>query len=429
MISRRSLFSLLNVFVVAVILCLCSPAVQAATTTEIKHQPATLELMQIVEHSPELKALLEESIAKAAAANPNKNTNPVQSLDEYYAFIDWAATAMPWSILPGVEKNFPSLFDQIDQSLDYFYFLVDQPLDALKDKGYYNNSLQYHEPYRSWLIRFVSQWGQYMNTPESWNEEYYQVALNNEPFGLQKGWYESPSNWKTFNDFFGRRLSSPSARPIASPGDDAIVVAPADSVPQGVWNIDAQSHIENGVAVKSTVFTSIPALLGKDSKYADAFAGGTLTHTFLNVHDYHRYHFPVAGKILEMRIIWQDDAVGGVVYYDEKLQRYMLDCEDYGWQAIETRGCVILETEKFGLVALLPVGMSQVSSVNFENDIKPGQNVAKGDMLGSFLFGGSDFIMIFQKGVHFELTAEKEKNGAGYKHLLMGEEYGRLSKK
>jgi phosphatidylserine decarboxylase len=76
-------------------------------------------------------------------------------------------------------------------------------------------------------------------------------------------------------------------------------------------------------------------------------------------------------------------------------------------------------------VALLPIGMSQVSSVNFESSVKVGSTVRKGDMLGYFLFGGSDFVMLFQSKVDFQLTAAREESG-GYKHLLMGEEYGRI---
>jgi hypothetical protein len=38
---------------------------------------------------------------------------------------------------------------------------------------------------------------------------------NDTLFGLQKGWYEDSSNWKTYNQFFSRKLSSPAARPIA----------------------------------------------------------------------------------------------------------------------------------------------------------------------------------------------------------------------
>jgi len=70
--------------------------------------------------------------------------------------------------------------------------------------------------------------------------------------------------------------------------------------------------------------------------------------------------------------------------------------------------------------------MSQICSVNFEKSVKVGSTVKKGDMLGCFLFGGSDFVMLFQSRAEFSLTAPKESKSS-YKHILMGEEYGRLS--
>jgi hypothetical protein len=74
---------------------------------------------------------------------------------------------------------------------------------------------------------------------------------------------------------------------------------------------------------------------------------------------------------------------------------------------------------------LIPIGMSQICSVNFEQNIREGVRVKKGDMLGYFLFGGSDFIMIFQKRAGFVLqTATREDNGQSYLHTLMGERYG-----
>jgi phosphatidylserine decarboxylase len=101
----------------------------------------------MVEHDSELKKMLIQSIEKAKKINPDRATNPAQTLEEYYVFIDWAAKAIPWSILKN--PQYPSLYDEIDQSLDYFYFINDQPLPELKNKGYYSNSLQYHEPYRT----------------------------------------------------------------------------------------------------------------------------------------------------------------------------------------------------------------------------------------------------------------------------------------
>ncbi len=98
-----------------------------------------------------------------------------------------------------------------------------------------------------------------------------------------------------------------------------------------------------------------------------------------------------------------------------------------GWQCIETRGCVILVTEGYDLIVLLPIGMATVGSVNFEEYVKPGVRVKKGDMLGYFLFGGSDFIMIFQQQVEFTLDAPKKEETDYYQHLLMGERFGYLS--
>lgn len=412
------------------VICLASlVACHVASEKKIKsseHELITQELMTLVDHRPDVKKMLVESIERAQKINPDKTTNPVQTLEEYYVFIDWAAKAQPWNILPNLPES--GLYEQIDQSLDYFYFINDQPLAELEGKGYYHNSLQYVEPYRSWLILFTQRWGAYLDTEASWNDEDYQRALANQRFGLQNGWYEDPSNWKTFNQFFARYLKSPDQRPIASPEDASVVTAPADSQPQGVWKIDDNSQIviKDGIVIKSGLLTSVVSLIGADSPYKNAFAGGTLTHTFLDVDDYHRYHFPVGGTVREVRIIPADDAVGGILTWDAKNQKYRLEARTPDWQSTETRGCVIIETQEHGLVALLPIGMSQISSVNFEANIKPGIVVKKGEMLGYFLFGGSDFVMIFQKNAGFELTAPMAQDGASGRHLYMGEAFGKL---
>jgi phosphatidylserine decarboxylase len=277
------------------------------------------------------------------------------------------------------------------------------------------------------MINFTREWGLYLSKDGSWNDAYTQKALEDESFGLDKGWYEDSSRWKTFNDFFARYLKSPDQRPIAAPGDPSIVTSPADSKPQGIWAIDNRSNIvhKKGVTIKSKTFKSIAVLIGEDSAYKQAFANGTLTHTFLDVNDYHRYHFPIEGTIKEARIVKSDDAVGGIITWDAEAKRYLLDSNTPGWQNIETRGCVIIENENYGLVALLPIGMSQVSSVNFEETIKVGNKVKKGDMLGYFLFGGSDLVILFQKEVDFTLTVPKDGKG-DYQHVLMGQEYGKL---
>ncbi len=388
---------------------------------------ATNELVQLLKKNPELKSLMIASIEKAKQINPDTITNPIQSLDEYFAFASKAEHSVPWMLARNTKH--PSPFHNISAGFGAFYSVMDQPLPQLEGKGSYNNSVEYTEPFSSWLTTFNKSWRSYLDSDSSWNDDYYHEVLKDSAFGLQNGWYEDPSHWKTFNQFFARKLSSPAARPIASPGDNSVVTSFADAVPQGVWAIDSNSNIveKNGVQVKTANIKSIAKLLG-NSQYKDSFANGTFTHSFLNVNDYHRYHFPVGGLIKEAKIINAHNPTGGVLTWNSNLKHYQFDPSVAGWQMLETRGCVILQTDNYGLVALLPIGMAAVGSVNFMENIIEGTRVNKGDMLGYFLFGGSDFIVIFQKNIQFTLDAPKAEDGS-YIHLLMGQRLGHLSKK
>ena len=387
---------------------------------DLPRAEATLSMMNYLESDPELMAMMEKSIAAAAEINPDRATNPVQSVEELYDYIDWAVTCMPWNVLTDAE--YPSLYGHIDQGVCYFWFLVDQPLPELEGKGYYYPSLQYHEPIASWCKEYSDDWGAFLSTEDSWNDLYYQRIRNDPTMNMQNGWYADTNVWKSFNEWFSRHLIDPSVRPVA----DSTVVAPADSKPQGIWQIDENGDLiqKVGVTIKSANFTSVAQLIGPDSAYQDAFKGGTLTHTFLDVNDYHRYHFPVSGRIAELRKIPAVNAAGGVTVWDPEQKRYILIDAVPGWQMIETRDCVIIDTEEYGLVAVLPIGMSQICSCNWEEGLEVGSVVQKGDPMGYFLFGGSDIVMVFQDGVDVEFLCEAE--GSGYAHMEMGEPYANL---
>lgn len=387
-----------------------------------KHEKTTKKFIKFLEKDENLKNLVVKSLQKAKAINPDKITNPAQSLEELYDFLDWSVKCLPWEVLK--DKKYSSLYSAMDQATGYFWFIFDQPLDELKDKGFYYPSLQYCQPIASWIRDYAIAWGKFLTKKKSWNDDFYNNVLKDDKFGLSKGYYGNKNIWHSFNDFFSRKLIDQSYRPIA----DTDVVAPADSTPQGIYQIDENNMlINNDVYVKSKKLTSIGDLIGRDSAFCNAFAGGTLTHTFLDVNDYHRYHFPVDGKICEIRKIIGANAGGGVTEWNAKEKRYVY-YNEMGFQMIETRDCIILETDKFGYVAILPVGMSQICSCNFEKDLKVGKKVRRGDPLGYFLFGGSNIIMIFQKDVNVEFMLQKNDDGS-FKHLLMGEPYANLSKK
>ena len=396
---------------------------EAVPKSERKHSEAALSMMDCLEEDPELLALMEKSIALAHEVNPDPDTNPVENVDELYDFIDWMVTCMPWNVLTDAE--YPTLYRHIDQSIDYIWFLLDQPLEELEGKGYYYPTIQYHEPIASWCREYSDEWGAFLSTEESWNDSYYQRIKDDPSMNMQFGWYADHNVWHTFNEWFSRELVDPSVRPIA----DSTVVSPADATPQGIWEIDDNGDLiqKAGVAIKSANFTSVSQLLGPDSDYSDAFNGGTLTHTFLDVNDYHRYHFPVSGTIKEVRKIPAANAAGGITEWDPETQRYILIDAIPGWQMIETRDCVVIDTADYGLAAVLPIGMSQICSCNFEDTVQAGAKVEKGDPMGYFLFGGSDIVMVFQSGVDVDFLCEGNEEGEGYKHILMGEAYAELS--
>ena len=135
-----------------------------------KYSKTTQELIEMVEGDTAFKRLLLKSIDIAWKTNPDKTTNPVENLEDYYDFVEWSVKAMPWSVYP-MPKGTP-LYNKIDQSLIYCYYMCDVPLEELEGKGLYNNSIQYIEPYRTWLIDYAKNWGAFLSTPESWNEDY-----------------------------------------------------------------------------------------------------------------------------------------------------------------------------------------------------------------------------------------------------------------
>ena len=126
---------------------------------------------------------------------------------------------------------------------------------------------------------------------------------------------------------------------------------------------------------------NIREMLGNDP-LADDFINGKAVLCMLNTTDNHHFHAPVTGQIVSQR------QMAGLYYG-----------MDGGWVEYffqHRRGCIIFNTEKFGHVAMVCVGMFTISSVNFTGT--PGAYVQKGDELGNFAYGGSAIILLFEPG-------------------------------
>ena len=316
---------------------------------------------------------------------------PVQSSDEV-----WRA--------PGTEEH-----QEVYDRLTHFYFLINQPV------GESRRIVQDVPWFRDWLVGYAKAWGSFLDTTESFDDDLLQSFLRESPEyrvedSMVDGRPNAPSGWLTFNQFFARELN-PGLRPVASPMDNRVVVSTSDCTFKAMHRITPDSTIPE-ITVKGTHrFATIPELLD-GSEYGDAFANGWYAHWFLGPYSYHRFHSPVSGTLVECR------AVPGDVYLDVVLDQGQFsapDGETNGYEFTQARGIVIVDTAgspygDIGLVASVPIGMAQVSSVNLT--AVPGTQLLKGDEYGYFLFGGSDTILLFQQ----KANARIFDTGTNYVH-------------
>ena len=73
---------------------------------------------------------------------------------------------------------------------------------------------------------------------------------------------------------------------------------------------------------------------------------------------------------------------------------------------VAARAVILIQADDpvIGLVAFVPVGMSEVSSCMIGPQVSAGTHVAKGEELGYFQFGGSTHCLVFRPGVIADFT-------------------------
>ena len=299
----------------------------------------------------------------------------------------------------------PDEHQEIYDYLCWFYWLVDQPLDGL-DGGV----LQDIPWFSDFLVLWAREWGTFLDSEDSFNDEVlerfrkhspeYRVEDSMIPEVLrpEKLRPNDPSGrWFSFNQFFARQLN-PGLRPITAPDDNTTLTAPGDCTYKMAYRIDDAGRIRPPIVPKGThTYATVQMLLDK-SRYADAFNGGHFIHLFLGPYSYHRFHTPVAGTVMECY------PLTGRVYLKVSLSDGQFDAADSaddGYEFKQARGILTIDTKDSpygdaGVVAVIPVGMSHVSGVNMTHQTS--RECRKGDEFGYFTFGGSDVIILTQKG-------------------------------
>ena len=337
------------------------------------------------------RSLFEQAVTELKAQRV-EGLGGIRSLDDYLGFLDAMVTWAP-------RERHDSL--QVHDKLVTFHFLLDQPaLRSLQAPAAPDAMTPSLTPLSAWIVDFARAWGDYLDTPAS---AAHIDSFRTNPAFRWDDYMPPPSGYLTFNQFFARHVK-PGRRPVAGLCDDRVLVAPADAAFIGQWPIDAQSTIavdDAALPLKGHRWSLEQLLAG--SPWAKRFAGGVVTHSALRTFDYHRWHAPAGATVLEARVIqgraWLDVKVESTLVDGRAVNRIEA-VEGTGYQFLQTRGLVVLET-RAGLVACLPVGMAQVSSVVITAEV--GAVLRKGEEMGYFQFGGSDFVMVFEAGCDVRL--------------------------
>lgn len=374
-------------------------------TATTKYEPIVEKLVKLIDQH-KWKPIFEKAILKANKANVPLLGN-VKTLKQY---LDWSNMFLSW-----IPKENSSGQD-VNDHLTALYFIADQePLSKLQNKILPHDKAAPLTPFSKWLADYANAIGEFLDTPASLTKESEQSFYDSPPYNMKE--YSRPhGGWRTFNQFFARHFK-PGCRPIAAVSDQTVIVMPADSTFRGQWEIRADSH----VTVKNLNWKVSELLEG--SPYKNRFENGMFLHSYLSPQDYHRQHAPVGGKVLEARVIKGQCYLEVEAVPDPeakgskslKLKRIFDSNDVAGYQFAQSRGLIVLETP-IGLVAVLPIGMAQVSSVIITAEV--GVTVRKGEELSYFQFGGSDIILLFEASANVSLTAQRDR------HYKMGTKIG-----
>ena len=186
------------------------------------------------------------------------------------------------------------------------------------------------------------------------------------------------SSYKSFNEFFIRKFKPGKRNFIA---DKNIMPAFSEARYYG-WESISDDQI---FPVKGS-FLNASALLGsKAKKWQDTFHNGPLLLARLCPVDYHRFHYPDHGRVIEIFDEGNELESVNPLALEEKPEIFLKN----------QRRVSIIETQNFGKLAYVEVGAICVGKIIQSHHYK---NFNRGDEKGYFLFGGSTVIVQGEPG-------------------------------
>ena len=206
----------------------------------------------------------------------------------------------------------------------------------------------------------------------------------------------------SFNDFFARKLRqgarevTQEEKAIASPGDGRLLVFP---------KIDDET-------VSYVKWAPIPLfeLFNKNQELADKYRNGSCAILRLCPADYHRFHFPVSGKVGITK------TVPGLLH---SVSPYALE-QGLPVYCLNKRTLCELKSNEVGSVLLMEIGALFVGSI--VQTYRAGTQVQRGDEKGYFKFGGSTCVLFFEQGaIRFDDDLVRNSQNGRETLVKMGE--------
>ncbi|WP_374969260.1 phosphatidylserine decarboxylase family protein [Terrabacter sp. BE26] len=341
--------------------------------------PVVQEFAQLIDGDPVLRMYAERMIAEVPSGKPYSKRH-LQSVDQLLRLIDEVLTVAPEFGEEHVTLPLAAILDWTTGTRSGFAFYRDSRVNAM-------------------LKKLLTVWCEFLSSPASlyvlndsdtgWMSQAARRAIGIEQYRHDPA--DPHWGFTSWNDFFTRRFHQ-KARPVAEPDDDAVIVSACESTP---YSIKTGVQRRDRFWLKSQPYSLEDMLAGDES--VDQFVGGTVYQAFLSATNYHRWHAPVAGTIV--RAFVQDGT-----YYSEADSEGPAAVEPTNSQGylahVATRSIILIDADDpaIGLVAVVLVGMVEVSSCVIAPPVTAGYHVAKGDELGHFQFGGSTHCLIFRPG-------------------------------
>ena len=209
--------------------------------------------------------------------------------------------------------------------------------------------------------------------------------------------------YSSFNKFFIRRFKE-GKRPIVKADDEMAAFSEARYFGYKSVRDDEKVPVK-GVFLKPKELISNPA-------WEKTFQDGPLLLARLCPVDYHRYHYPDDGIILD------DYRVPGLFHSVNPLALK----EKPDILITNERHVTIIETKNFGKLAYIEVGAICVGKIIQSKPLVKGGSFKRGEEKGYFLFGGSTVIVVGEKGKwspSADIISHTENGMETYLHLGM----------